>query len=123
MNKSLIVLIFILAALSPFVSSDSYAIDPVTIAILAPVAIKAAEVSAPYVMRGLQCGANHMLNTGARFLDIFRLPLGVLQTTIGIPFNQFSNGVNNIVLGAVAPITFTIDVLCMPLAFCGLVAN
>ena len=70
--------------------SDVHAMDPVTIAILAPIAAKAAEVATPYVIRGLQCGGLHMVKMGTRLIDLFRLPLGLLQATVGIPFNLFS---------------------------------
>ena len=99
--------------------SDVHAMDPVTIAILAPIAVKAAEV----VIRGLQCGGLHMVKMGTRLMDLFRLPLGLLQATVGIPFNLFSDGVRNSITGAVAPVNLLVDTLLLPLAFCGLTAN
>lgn len=46
--------------ISPFASREARAMDPVTIAILAPVAVKCAEIAAPYVWRGLQNGGRHL---------------------------------------------------------------
>ena len=103
--------------------SDAHAMDPVTIAILAPIAVKVAEVATPYVIRGLQCGGLHMVKMGTRLMDLFRLPLGLLQATVGIPFNLFSDGVRNSITGAVAPVNLLVDTLLLPLAFCGLTAN
>lgn len=48
----LILLILFCFAAPPFVR-EAQAMDPVTIAILTPIAIKGAQVAAPYVMRGL----------------------------------------------------------------------
>ena len=71
---------------------EAQAIDPVTIAILTPIAIKGAQVAAPYVMRGLASGARHMVSMGYDLINFFRLPLGFLQVTAGIPFGQLKGG-------------------------------
>ena len=97
--------------------------DPVTIAILAPVAVKGAEIVAPYVWRGVQNGERHLYRIGISLIDIFRLPVGVLQTTLGIPFNQFSPGVKNIIEGSLAPFNLILNVILLPLTFCGLNIN
>lgn len=93
------------------------------ISILTPVAIKAAEVATPYVLRGLQCGGLHMIKMGTRIVDIFRLPLGILQITLGAPFNLFSDGIRNSMLGVLAPLNLLVDTLLLPLAFCGVTTN
>ena len=103
--------------------THTYGMDPVTIAILTPVAIKAAEVATPYVLRGLQCGGLHMIKIGTRIVDIFRLPLGILQITLGAPFNLFSDGIRNSMLGVLAPLNLLVDTLLLPLAFCGVTTN
>ncbi len=96
------------------------AIDPVTMAILAPVALKTAQVAWPYVLRGLQCGALQMLTMGKDVLDIFRLPIGVLQSTLGAPVGMFSSGVSNLVQGGIAPFKLVWDTLVLPVAFLGI---
>ena len=103
----LILLILFCFAAPPFVR-EAQAMDPVTIAILTPIAIKGAQVAAPYVMRGLASGARHMV------------PLGFLQVTAGIPFGQLKGGLNNIVAGFTAPVKFTIKTLILPVAFCNI---
>ena len=70
-------------------------VDPVTIAILAPLALKAAKVAAPYVLRGLVSGGKGLLEMGIDVLNIMRLPLGVIQSTVLAPF-CFSDGIYNI---------------------------
>ena len=94
------------------------AMDPVTIAILTPIAIKGAQVAAPYVMRGLMSGAQHMVSMGYDLVNFFRLPLGVVQATVGIPFGQLGNGVRNMIAGGIAPFKFVIKTLLLPIAFC-----
>ena len=85
----LILLILFCFAAPPFVR-EAQAMDPVTIAILTPIAIKGAQVAAPYVMRGLASGARHMVSMGYDLINFFRLPLGFLQVTAGIPFGSSS---------------------------------
>lgn len=96
------------------------AIDPVTIAILAPVALKVAEYARPYIMKGLASGAKHMMVMGVDLLEFFLLPLGLLQTTLGAPFGFFSSGVKNLATGGVAPFKFAFHALMFPLAIFGL---
>ena len=97
--------------------------DPVTIAILTPVAIKCAEIAAPYVWRGLQNGGRHLLKMGENLFDLFRLPVGILQVTLGSPFGLFSVGMDNIISGIFAPFSLTLNTLLTPLAFSGLNLN
>ena len=106
----LILLILFCFAAPPFVR-EAQAMDPVTIAILTPIAIKGAQVAAPYVMRGLASGARHMVSMGYDLINFFRLPLGFLQVT---------GGLNNIVAGFTAPVKFTIKTLILPVAFCNI---
>ena len=109
--------------ISPFASREARAMDPVTIAILAPVAVKCAEIAAPYVWRGLQNGGRHLLKMGENMIDLFRLPVGILQVTLGSPFGMFSSGMKNIVSGTLAPLSLTLNSLLLPLAFSGLNLN
>jgi len=95
------------------------AIDPVTIAILAPIAIKGAQIAAPYVIRGLISGGKGMLEMGKDVLNVLRLPWGILQSTLLAPFGGFSSGVNNIVKGGIAPFQLIWDTILLPIRFCG----
>lgn len=118
MRKFLILLLLLLCFVGPQAMPRAEAMDPVTIAILTPIAIKGAQVAAPYVMRGLMSGAQHMVSMGYDLINFFRLPLGALQATVGIPFGQLGNGVRNMVAGGIAPFKFVIKTLLLPLAFC-----
>lgn len=94
--------------------------DPVTIAILAPIALKAARVATPYVVRGLQCAGAQLLVIGKDMLTIFYLPLGLLQSTLGAPFGYFRSGLRNMITGCVAPFKMTWGVLLLPLSAFGI---
>lgn len=119
MRKTWILLLLcLLCFASPRMMPRAEAMDPVTIAILTPIAIKGAQVAAPYVLRGLMSGARHMVSMGYDLVNFFRLPLGVLQVTAGIPFGQLGNGVRNMVAGGIAPFKFIIKTLLLPVAFC-----
>ena len=121
--KFLVVLLIAGFFFVPIASPRARAIDPVTIAILTPIAIKGAEIAAPYVWRGLQNGGRHMLKVGENIIDMFRFPVGFLQATIGAPFGLFSAGMKNIVSGTLAPFSLTLNVLLIPLAFSGMNLN
>lgn len=122
-RKLILGLCIALLLIAPTFNIKSHAMDPVTIAILTPVAIKCAEIAAPYVWRGLQCGGNHLVKMGIDVIDVFRLPLGVIQVTLGLPFHQLSNGTKNIILGSISPIKLTVHTLLLPLAFFGMNFN
>ena len=63
-KKTLILLLCAGFLLTPCTSVKVHAMDPVTIAILAPVAIKAAEVMMPYVLQGLKNAGAQLLRMG-----------------------------------------------------------
>ncbi len=96
------------------------AIDPVTIAILAPLALKAAEVARPYVIRGLISGGRQMLTMGVDMLEIMLLPLGVIQATLGAPFGGLSPGLKNMIKGSIAPFKLAFHTLLLPVSFFGI---
>jgi len=123
MKRGILLLLLVLSFIAPPLMRKAEAMDPVTIAILTPIAIKVAQKAAPYVIRGLASGGEQMLSMGGDLLTMFRLPLGVVQATAGIPFGQFGNGLQNIVQGGVAPIKFTIRALFLPLSFCCIGVN
>ena len=116
MKKSLLILIVTVAC---FVPGRVRAVDPVSMAVFAPLALKAASIATPYVMRGMQSGAVHMVKIGYDIVGVFRLPLGVGQVVLGWPFGYFGSGVKNTTLGAVAPFKLVWDVLLLPVALTG----
>jgi hypothetical protein len=95
------------------------AMEPVTIALLAPIALKVAEKARPYVQRGLLNGAKNLIVMGKDVLQLMRLPLGIIQSTVLMPF-FFKNGVKNIIMGGIAPIKLVYHAVLLPFQFLGI---
>jgi hypothetical protein len=95
------------------------AMDPVTIAILAPILLPYAIKAANYTAKGLMRTVPGWINAGTQMLNLFRLPLGVCQIFLGFPFGLAGYGFGNIVKGCIAPFLLMKEILCMPLYFFG----
>ena len=115
-KKGILTIFLMTVVLMPF---RVRAVDPVTMAVFAPLALKAASIATPYVMRGMQSGAVHMVKIGYDVVGIFKLPLGVGQTLLGWPFGYFNAGIKNTVVGAISPFKLTWDILLLPVALTG----
>lgn len=102
---------------------EAKAIDPVTMAILAPIALKLAESAKPYILRGAVNTVNHFGRIGLDVCHIFLLPFGCLECSVGMPFGLFRNGVRHIVKGGIAPVRLIYHILVLPLAMVGLQIN
>ena len=118
-RKKLIVLFLVAGLFMPFSTPRLQAMDPVTIAILAPVAIKAAEVMMPYVLQGLKNAGLHLMKMGLDVVGILKLPLGVLQSTFGAPIGMFDSGLRNMLAGLVAPLELVWHTVMFPFAIFG----
>jgi len=98
---------------------ETNAFEPVTIALLAPVALKAAKEASPYIIRGLANGGKGMMLIGKDMIDILRLPWGAVQSTAGMPFGGLGPGLKNMFVGGAAPFMMTFHTLMLPLYCCG----
>ena len=96
------------------------AMDPVTIAILAPILLPYAIKIAEYTGKGLIKTIPGWVRAGTQMLNILRLPLGFCQVFLGFPFGLAGYGFGNIFKGSVAPFLVMKEILCMPLYFFGL---
>ena len=92
------------------------ALDPVTIAVLTPVAIEGAKVATPYVLRGLASGGRQFLKMTTHMTDLVWVPIGVSRLVL----LDFGGGVSSIGKGITAPIKMTIDALLLPISFMGI---
>lgn len=101
--KSFILAIVIVIGGFLVTPTESKAMDPVTIAILAPIAIQVAKTAAPYVLKGLMNGGKELLGMGVEAFSLLRLPLGFCQCTFLAPW-YFGDGIYNLCRGAIAPI-------------------
>ena len=118
-RRNFMILILVAGLFMPFGAAKVQAMDPVTIAILAPIAIKAAEVMMPYVIQGLKNAGVHLMKMGLDLASILKLPLGLIQSTLGYPLGLFRDGLKNVIDGVLAPFQFTWHTLMFPLAIFG----
>lgn len=122
MRRVLALGILIAFAYLMFPAPEAKAMDPVTISLLAPIAISVAKAASPYIIRGLVNAGKGMLRVGKDMLDFFRLPLGMFQATFLAPW-YFRYGCRNIFLGSVAPFKMTYHMLLVPVLLTGLHIN
>lgn len=121
MKRSLLLVLFglTLGWCGLFAAPKAQAMDPVTIAILAPYAIPVAEVGAQYALKGMANASPGFIQAGAEMFKIFLLPLGVLECTVGMPFGFFGEGVRDIVKGGIAPFSMTWHIVTLPVRAMG----
>ena len=93
---------------------EAQAIDPVTIAILAPAAMRMAETAQPYVIQGIAGGAQGLAQMGMAAFKILYIPWGVVQCTLGLPLGGLSSGVANICEGGAAPFELLFHTIMFP---------
>lgn len=94
--------------------------DPVTIAILAPIAIQVGKAMMPYVIKGLANMGRMGLKAGVELINVLRLPLGILQLTLLLPFGTFYSGLQNLVIGFIAPFKMAFFTIMIPVAAFGI---
>lgn len=95
------------------------AIEPITMALLAPVAVKVYEAAEPRIIRGARTGGKKLVEMGTNVFEILYLPLGVVQATLGMPFGAFNSGIRNIGKGLVAPGKLVLNTLAFPFTLFG----
>ena len=108
-----------LLLLPGFFTPKVQAFEPVTMALLAPVALKVYEAAEPRIARGARCGGKKLIEMGSNVFEILYLPLGLVQTTLGAPFGFFGAGVRNIGKGVVAPGKLVLNTLAFPFTLMG----
>lgn len=101
-------------------STKAEAVDPVTIAVLTPVAMQAAKIIAPYIVRTVRGMFVLLLKSGGNLISFFRFPIGLFQSTFLAPFGQFKNGIINIGKGLWAPFQMCGNLLMLPLTIFGI---
>ncbi|MBE6388610.1 MAG: hypothetical protein E7043_00375 [Lentisphaerae bacterium] len=123
MNKSVMVVLAV-SCMMFAMPQKARAIDPITMAILAPVALKVAEAAKPFVIRSLVSTGKGVLQIGKAAFEILYLPYGLGELTIGLPFNKARKGLVHIVRGGViAPAKIVVNVLLLPIYMTGAKIN
>jgi len=109
-----ITLIFTLFLLPLFVAPEATAFEPASLVSAAPQAAQLAAMWTPHTVSALSSVGQGMFKTGEAFVNIFRLPLGMLQCSFGAPFGYFYAGCDNCMRGAIAPFQFIGQTLLLP---------
>ncbi|MBO5791050.1 MAG: hypothetical protein J6S54_01085 [Lentisphaeria bacterium] len=123
MYKRQIKILFLVLALLLIPMHQAKAIDPVTIAILAPVALQLANAARPYVIRGLINLGKGVIRVGKDMLELVFLPYGILKMTFGAPFGGFRSGLVYTIRGGIAIGKVVFHVLILPLVIFGVNFN
>ena len=118
-KKLKLILLALMLACPGIMTPRVQAFEPVTMVLLAPVALKVYETAEPRLVRGAQVGGRKLVQVGGNMLEIMLLPLGAVQATLGAPFGYLGTGVKNIGKGAVAPFKMVLNVLALPFCFFG----
>ena len=102
-----------------FPMPEAKALDPITLAIIAPIAVKAAEKSAPYIYRGVYNAGKCLLRMGKDVCRMFLIPYGLGYMCFG----SFRRGLVYVIRGGIAPGLLVLHTLVLPLALFGLDVN
>lgn len=105
------------------VPQKAQAMDPVTIAILAPVAIKAAQAARPYLIRAFINLGKGIVKIVKSAFGLVYLPYGLGKMMFAWPWGGFRSGVVYTLKGLIAPFKMLFHVLLLPLYMFGLQIN
>ena len=119
MYKRRIKILFLVLALMLVPMHQAKAIDPITIAILAPVALQLANAARPYVIRGLINFGKGLLRVGKDMVELVFLPYGLLKMTFGAPFGGFRSGLVYTLRGGIAIGKMIFHILILPIVIFG----
>ena len=122
MNRSLKILL-LTAALLFLCPPQARAIDPVTIAILAPVALKVAQAASPYLLRAAKNTGTGLIKMGKDVFELIYLPYGLGKMSFGYPFGGFRSGVVYSIKGCIAPCKLVVHTLLLPVYMIGVEVN
>ncbi len=90
------------------------ALEPATMTAAAPQALELASLWSPHAINAMQSMGLGFVNVGNSAINILRLPLGLVQCTLGYPFGFGTDGIDNCVRGITAPFETVFHVLMLP---------
>lgn len=110
---------FLISPWSSWTTPRSQAFEPITMMLLAPVALKVYEKAEPRLVKGAATGGKKLVKMGVDTFEILYLPWGALQSTAGLPFGGLKSGLKNMGKGIIAPGKLVLDTLTLPVALVG----
>jgi len=102
-----------------FPAPEANAFDPVTLAILAPIAIKVAEAAAPYIYRGISNAGKCMFKMGKDICEFFYFPYGLGYMCFG----NVKRGLVYVIKGGIAPGKLMYHTCLLPIVLFGVDLN
>ena len=99
------------------------AIDPVTLAILAPIALQLAEAARPYVIRGMINFGKGLLKVGVCMLQLAYIPYGLFKMLFLSSHGEFRSGLVYTFRGGIAFGKMLCHILLLPVYLCGVQVN
>ena len=115
--------ILLLALCLAFSAVPAKAADPISMAVLAPAALQAAQAATPLVVRVVKNTATGLFQIGKDVLQIFYLPYGLGKMTFGFPFGGFRSGVVYTFKGGIAPCKLVVHTILLPIRMIGVETN
>lgn len=122
MKRKTILVLLTVSLMMPWsrlTTPEAVAIEPITMVLLAPVAMKVYQAAEPRIVRGMRTGGKRLVKMGVDIFEILYLPLGLVQSTVGAPFGFFKSGVKNMGKGIIAPGKLVLDTLAFPFTLWG----
>ena len=116
----ILLLIFSLALFAP---PAAKAADPIAIAALAPVALRAVQAATPLAVRTVHNTLGGLFQIGKDTFQILYLPYGLGKMTIGAPFCGFRSGLVYTFKGCIAPCKLVVHTLLLPIKIIGVETN
>ena len=122
--RKFIALLLVAAILCPLWAPRAEAFEPVTMMVLAPIALKVAEAARPHLEKCIISTGQGVFKIGKAAFHLIYLPWGILEMTFGAPFGKFSTGLKHTIRGGLfAPIRLFSYTLLLPLYMVGAEIN
>ena len=101
---------------------EAKAFDPVTLSLLAPVALEAANTASPYIIKWLSGVGRAFIKMGKDMCEIFLLPIGLCELIFVAPFYNscFKQSLRFLLKGSIAPFKLCFHTMIMPLSLFGI---
>ena len=101
-------------------AQEAKAMDPVTIAsVAAPIIIPIIQAALPYVIKGGINFFRGMLDVFIDLAGIVMLPIGLFEVSFGAPFGLVNSGLEDLKIGALAPLKMMWSMCLVPVKTCG----